>query len=92
MSAPGLAPEFLVGDRVRLHRRALAEPARVLSLHRAGTGWEYVLWTDEDAGSPSRTVNVFTTAAGCTYRSGPGRPRQSRRLSAIGDERPEARG
>ena len=70
MTAPTLdTPEFLTGDRVLLHQRPTAEPARVTSIRRVATGWEYVITTYGDAETPGRTVNIFTTSGHSTYLS-----------------------
>ena len=72
MTAPTLdTPEFLTGDPVLLHQRPTAEPARVTSIHRVATGWEYVITTYGDAETPGRTVNIFTTSGHSTYLSRP---------------------
>jgi hypothetical protein len=55
------APAFLAGDPVLLHQRPVPEPAHITSVHRTGTGWEYVIATDGTPDRPGRTVNLFTT-------------------------------
>ncbi len=63
------APAFLAGDPVLLHQRPVPEPAHITSVHRTGTGWEYVISTDGTPDRPGRTVNLFTTTGRTSYLS-----------------------